>query len=77
MTHMTGSKKTVSERAAMARLRRKLKAAGENNAVGYDRYKQGYYLVNDGFLVERCTYTDFENWCREWGALAPYEALET
>lgn len=72
---MTGSKMIVSQRAAMARLRRKLKAANQNNAVGYHRIK-GYYLVNDGSLNERCTYTDFENWCRTWEVLKPYEALE-
>ena len=73
---MTEGKRIVTQRAAMARLRRRLKAENENNAAGYDRHQDGYYMVNGGKLTERGSYTDFENWCREWGALATYEALE-
>ena len=72
---MTDRKLIVTQRAAMARLRRKLLSQGENYAVGYHRIK-GYYLVEDGFLMERGSYTDFEAWCRRWEVLKPYEALE-
>lgn len=73
---MTEGKRTVTQRAAMARLRRRLKAENQNNAAGYDRRQEGYYIVDGGQLIERGSYSDFEEWCRKWGALATYEALE-
>lgn len=71
---MTEGKRIVTERAAMARLRRKL--AKEGAKVGFERKTQGYYLFRDGVYYDRYTYTDFENWCRAEGVLAEFEALE-
>lgn len=70
---MKVGKRRVSERAAMARLRRVL--AKEGGKVGYHR-TTGYYLFADGSYTENGTATDFEGWCRAWGALAVFEALE-
>lgn len=71
---MTGSKKIVSQRAAMARLRRKYEKDGMK--VGYDRKTESYYLASGGTYQDGYTYTDFEKWCREAGVLADHEALE-
>lgn len=71
---MTEGKRTVTQRAAMARLRRVLDKEGRK--VGYDRKTQSYYLTDAGSYVDGYTYTDFEKWCRQWKVLADHEALE-
>ena len=70
---MTTGKRIVTERAAMARLRRVL--AKEGGKVGYHRIT-GYYLFSGGVYTERGSYTDFAKWCQEWNVLQPFEEIE-
>ena len=65
-------KRTVTERAAMARLRRRLfggDKAGHSNTTGY-------YRVRAGLYSEGHSRAEFEQWLRAAGALADFEVLE-
>ena len=70
---MTTGKRIVTERAAMARLRRVL--AKEGGKVGHHRIT-GYYLFSNGIYTERGSYTDFLKWCQKWEVLQPFEEIE-
>lgn len=65
-------KRTVTERAAMARLRRRLfggDKAGHSNTANYWRVRAGLYS-------EGHSRAEFEQWLRAAGALADFEVLE-
>lgn len=69
---MDNNKRTVTEKAALARLRRRLFGGDKTgrNATG------GYYRVRAGLYSAGHSRAEFEQWLRAAGALADFEVLE-
>lgn len=66
------NKRTVTEKAALARLRRRLFGGDK---VGRNK-TTGFYRVTAGAYSEGHDRAEFELWCRDAGALASFERLE-
>ena len=68
---MGNNKRTVTEKAALARLRRRLFGGDKTG-----RNASGYWRVRAGLYSEGHDRAAFELWCRDAGALASFEVLE-
>ena len=68
---MDSNKRTVTEKAALARLRRRLFGGDKTG-----RNASGYWRVRAGLYSEGHSRAEFEQWLRAAGALADFEVLE-